>query len=168
MKIVQFALLVCGLVGFSACGSSPASPTVSSPVVPQITYPSLIGGWSGSTSITAQQVANNIRATNICTSTWIVNSQNSNVLSGTFQLSGGTIVSCAQSGTFNGAVTSSGVLQLSYASTSSSITGCSYLNGDTGFTGVATAATITAQQSARYNCSGIVTDQIVTLSLTKR
>jgi hypothetical protein len=151
----------------TACGGSNSPTTPSAPPAP--TYTNLIGGWSGTSSISAQQVATGIRATNICASTWIVTVQNGASMSGTFQLSGGTVVACAQSGNFSGSLSTTGAIQLNYSTSGGGGgSGCTYLSGDTGFTGVATASSITAQQSQRLNCSGLVTDQIVTLSLTRR
>lgn len=159
----QLSLVVVLAACLSACGSSPTAP--SAPPAP--VYTNLIGGWSGTSSITVQQTATGVRATNICTTQWIVTAQAGGALTGTFQLSGGTLTACAQSGNFSGSLSTTGALSLAYASTSGSST-CTFVGGDTAFSGVATASTITAQETLHLNCSGFATDQINSISLTRR
>jgi hypothetical protein len=128
-----------------------------------------MGAWNGTASITVVQIASGIRATNLCSTTWIVNGQTSASLSGTFQLSGGTLVACGQSGTFSGTVTTSGAVNLSWGQTAGGgSNACTTLSSDPSLSGVATGSSMTLQQSTRLSCSGLVTDQITNLSLTRR
>ncbi len=162
--VVAFALCVAG------CGSSdpvaPSSVTPTSVATPQPVYPNMVGAWSGTTSITVQQGA--ARATNICTSTWIVDTQGQSNFAGTFQLSGGTIVACAQSGNFAGTVSTQGSITVAYATTGGGSTGCTTVGGDTAFTGVVSGSSLTAQETLHLNCGGLATDQINQITLSRR
>lgn len=163
----RWVLLAC-LFALGCGGSSPTSPSNSS-APPAPTYPNLIAAWSGTASLTIVQSATGVRATNICSTTWIVNSQNRDSLGGTFQLSGGTLVACGQSGTFTGTVSTTGSVNLVWGQTAGGgVNSCTTISGDPFLSGVASSTTMTLQQSVRLNCSGLVTDQIANLSLTRR
>lgn len=155
-------LLAAGLCLFAlACGgNSPAAP--SAPPTP--VYPNLVAAWAGTATIGVVTVGQN--ASNICQSTWIVASQTADTISGTFQLTGGTVVACGQSGTFSGTVTTAGAVTIAF-NPPPPPAGCSVVSG-TPLTGVATSTTLTLQQTVHLTCTGSAVDQTVTLALTKR
>lgn len=162
--LTRLALAVL-LVSTLACGSSssPAAPSTPAPP-PAPVYPNLIAGWSGTATITASSTS--VSASNVCQSTWIISSQTNGDISGTFQLSGGTTVNCAQSSVLTGTVTTAGALSIAFTAQAPPA-GCTVLSG-TPLAGVVTGASMTLQQTVHLTCNGSAVDQNVTIALTKR
>lgn len=160
-------VLVVALLASACGGQSPTAPTPA-PTPPALSYINLVGAWTGTATIAAINLTTNERATNVCSTTWIVASQNSNILSGTFQLSGGTLVACGQAGTFTGNVTTAGGITLTYTQTAGGTSSCIPISTVSDLSGVATFGTITAQQSVRLSCPTFLAEQTLTLSLTRR
>lgn len=148
---------------FAACGGSksPGGPT------PQ--YPNLVGGWNGTLTIAAVELSPPYRrASNICTESWIINTQNGGQFSGTFQESGGTFVPCASSGTLSGAVSASGqVSGLSFAVVVGA-TSCRRLLGDGIWAGILTGNSLVAQRTDRLQCPNETGDRSLSLSMHKQ
>lgn len=151
-----------GLV-VGACGSdSPAAPAGP-------TYPNIIGAWTGTATIAVVGVSVSGTVTNICSTTWIINQQTDANFSGTFQLSGGTVAACGQSGSFTGMITPTGSITVNWNSfTVVSGSSCTYVSGSAVLVGVITGNSWTTQETIRESCPGLVADQTVTLALSKR
>lgn len=162
---MQRFLLAALLVSTLACGSSSSPTSPSAPAAPPApVYPNLIAGWSGTATITAS--TGSVSASNVCQSTWIISSQTNGDIAGTFQLSGGTTVNCAQSSVLTGTVTPAGAVSITFTAQAPPA-GCAVLSG-TPLAGVVTGASMTLQQTVHLTCSGSAVDQNVTMALTKR
>jgi hypothetical protein len=146
-------LFVCVFV--AACGSGNNTtayvPTAPTPP-PAPTYPSMVGPWTGTTTITAA-IVGGLSGSNTCTETWLVDSQSGGSFSGTFQTSGGTTTSCAQAGTFSGTVSTSGSLSVRFSSTLNPLTGCARTGGSDSFSGLLSGGTGTLQMSQTLHCT---------------
>jgi hypothetical protein len=158
----------------NACGGdSPATPVPNPAPVPAPApqAPSLVGGWAGVfTAVTVERQSGR-RTSNTCNESWIVTTQTGGRFSGTFQLSGGTAITCAQSGTFFGSVSTNGALSGLTHSVMLGSLPCSRISGDGTLNGFASSITVTAQATDVVRCTNVFTyeaDRTLTLAMNKR
>jgi len=150
-------------LGIVGCGGSSATAPSSTP---QIT--NMLGGWSGTLGIGVVQVNTGLRTSNTCNQTLIVSSQTGERFSGTFQLTGGTTSTCAQSGEVAGSVSATGAVSgLTFSVSLGNISQCTRVSGDSALSGVVNSSSLTAQSTERIRCvvGGLTTDNDRTLSL---
>jgi hypothetical protein len=148
-RLLILVILVIAVASIGCGGDSPTAPSVS--------YPSLVGGWIG--TYTSNLNIPNVpggTASGGCTLSWTVTSEGSGQFSGTWQLTGGfgAVTSCASSGALSGVISSSGsITSLSFATTIGAglPAGCSQTSS-TGYTGIASSASVNASSSERYSC----------------
>ena len=175
------ASLVVGLLALVATGcdgdslvapssqSAPA-PSVQAPV-PQAQAANLIGGWVGTYTITTVDRGTGLRSSHACNESWIVTIQTGGQFLGTFQLSAGTTITCAQSGTLFGTVSTTGALSGLTHSIALGSLPCSRIIGDGMMKGIASSTAVTAQATDRVRCTNIFTyetDRTLTLTMSKR
>lgn len=149
-------------LALAACGgSSPAAPTPQPPAPPPPppapTYPTMIGVWSGTSTVAAR--AGTAAGSNVCTTSWNITAQSGDTFTGTFQVAGGTTTSCADAGTITGIVSTSNGIAVSLSSSFVATSGCTKTSGDTVYTGsvVGGAANLTASET--FICTGNVSAQ---------
>ena len=143
--IMTFVAVACG-------GGSSSAPTVApSPLVSLIQYPNLVGGWSGTMTIVA--VVNGLALSNTCTHSWNVSGESSGAFSGTWQLSGGTTVACASSGTLSGTVSTSGYVQVGFNTTLGNTASCKEIGTPSPYTGTLAGRSLALQTSDTVQCT---------------
>jgi hypothetical protein len=131
----------------AACSGGDDSPTAPTPQ-----YPSMIGGWGGTFTVNA--TLGTLSGSNTCTQSWTITDQTGGQFSGTWQLSGGTTVSCGQSGVVNGTITSSGSFaDLTFGVQVGAVTGCTRTSSAP-YSGVVTGNSLSVQSSEQLTCTG--------------
>ena len=141
----------------SACGeTSPVTPV--SPSRPVETFPSILGDWLGSATVTMINRADNtITGTFACIQSWSFNSQDGGEFSGTMSSTGQNLGSdrfCTVDGGTNvtGVLKSNGAISSLRLENGLDASGCTRLGGDV-FTGQLTSATtFTLRLSDRWRC----------------
>ena len=101
----------------------------------------------------------------------MVATQTRGQFSGTFQLSAGTTITCAQSGTFSGTVATTGALSALTHSVPHGSLPCARLSGDGTMSGTASSIAVAAQATDAVRCTNILTyetDRSLTLVMNKR
>ena len=183
---VVIGALVVGLLALGAAACGHDSPTAASrsarapsapvpapaPVpVPAPQAPNLVGGWVGTYTIATVNRGTGLRSSNTCNESWIVTIQTGGQFSGTFQLSAGTTITCAQSGTLFGTVSTTGALSRLIHSVTLGSLPCPRILGDGTMSGIASSTGVTAQATDRVRCTDILTyetDRTLTITLNKR
>ena len=172
------AVAVTAVLAFllSACGqTSPVTPV--SPPRPVETFPSILGDWLGSGTVTMTNRADHtITGSFACIQTWSFNSQDGGAFSGTMNSTGqnpGSDRFCTVGGTnVTGVLTSDGAISSLRLIDGIDASGCTRVLGDDVFTGELTSTTtFTLRLSDRWRCFDPVTydaDRTVTLSATLR
>ena len=172
--------LVIGLLGLvaSACGdesptaASQAVPAPSAPApVPAPHAPDLVGEWAGTYTIATVDRGTGLRSSNTCHESWMVTMQTRGQFWGTFRLSAGTTITCAQSGTFSGTVSTTGALSALTHSVPLASLPCARISGDGTMNGTASSTAVTAQATDRVRCTNILTyetDRSLSLVMNKR
>jgi hypothetical protein len=134
----------------------------------------MLGGWSGTLNVASVQVDTGVGAPNTCNEAWTIAAQNGERFSGSFQLTGGTTGTCAQSGDVNGVVSTSGRISgLAHSVTLGALPGCTRVAGDGTMEGVVTnPSSLSAESRDRVRCpTGSATtdsDRSITLLMTRR
>ncbi len=177
--VVVLALAV-GLLGLATTACGDESPTAASQSVPAPSIPAplpaprapeLLGEWAGTYTIATVDRGTGLRSSHTCHQSWVVAIQTRGQFSGTFQLSAGTTVTCAQSGTFSGTVSTTGALSTLTHSIPLASLPCARISGDGTMSGIASATAITAQASDRVRCTNLLTyetDRSLSLVMNKR
>ncbi len=162
MKRLAVGLLLVNLV---ACGggNSPTSPsTPYTPPAPQ--YPSLLGAWAGTHSVTA--VGGGIQTSATCNHTWMVNSQSAGSFSGTWQTTG-TSPGCSQAGTLSGTISTSGAISGLKLSATVGASPCTRTRGDGLFNGTLSGSTVTATMQESVLCGTLAADRAFTVRVLR-
>jgi hypothetical protein len=109
-------------------------------------------------------------ASNTCTKSWIVSTQSGAAFQGTWQLSGGTTVSCGSAGTLSGQVEVSGALSgLTFGVAVGGLPAeCSRVAGDAEFEGTVTGDSLVAQNTETIRCPDGDGDRAISLALTRQ
>lgn len=170
-KYLSIKYLVFCLLALVACGgtSSQTAPTPT-PVTPapaptpQPSYPNMLGTWGGTLTIVAS--AGNQSASNTCTHTWNVTSQTDGVFTGTFQLTGGTTVACAQAGNVSGTVDITGHLTgVSLGVVVGVNAACVRTSGTGLFVGQLSGSVLSVTESEGVVCSGVPATRNLTITV---
>ena len=122
-------------------------------------YPSMNGAWSGThvSSAAGQSVT--------CSLSWVATGQTGSAFSGTWELSGS---GCAQSGTFNGNVsTSNAVTGVSFNAIVGAST-CTRVAGDGLYNGTLSGNGVSLQSTDTIRCLGVDLARSNAVSLTKQ
>lgn len=129
------ALLLLALL--TACGS-PAAPTVP-PTPPPPVYPSMLGGWGGTSADTWVSTDGSVTGSRTCNENWLISAQSLSTFSGNFQATPGSLADCARSGTVRGTVLTDGSIQFGKGDTGV-MSQCVLLSADTPAQGVVSLA----------------------------
>jgi hypothetical protein len=121
---------------------------------PALIFPTMTGGWSGTSSAAWTTFLPNGNAGPggvTCSHTWLIASQSGGSFSGTWQQSG---TGCADAGTMSGMVSASGTVAFTFQSTMPSAIVCTRTSGDGVYNGVVSAGgALTAQRSESIHCT---------------
>lgn len=162
MKRFAVGLLLLNLV---ACGGGNSPTTPSTPYTPPAPqYPSLLGAWAGTHSVTA--VGSGIQTSATCNHTWMVDSQSAGAFSGTWQTTG-TSPGCSQAGTVNGTIGTSGAISGLRLTATVGATGCTRTRGDGLFNGSLSGSTITATTQDTVLCGSVSADRAFTVRVSR-
>jgi len=130
----------------------------------------MVGTWRGSSTITSTGTGEN--GDNVCTTSWMINSQTGKDFSGTYQASGGTTTPCTRGGTVSGFVyLGSGyvqedqVLMLVENAIGSS---CVSVTSPTSSRGPITNGVFNLVGWDRVDCSGAIFNRVVATSIRKQ
>jgi hypothetical protein len=180
LSLSSLALPACGGGGLPNPAAPTTNPTPSpAPAVAPaaVAFPNMVGGWSGTWSVSSAVRGSGLRSSNVCTQTWIISAQSAGSFTGTFQVTGGT--TCSSSGSVAGEVSTSGAISLSTvdATPQSGATICTRTAGTGIYTGVVSGgAAFTAQTSDILRCTTTIlgssltqdADRTLLLSMNKR
>ena len=170
LTLLMLATTACRDESPTAASQSVPAPPAVVPVPPSET-PNLLGEWAGLYTIATVDRGTGLRSSSTCHETWIVKLQTRGQFSGTFQLSAGTTITCAQSGTFFGTVSTTGALSALSQSVPLASFPCARISGDGTMNGTASSTAVTAQSTDRVRCTNILTyetDRSLTLVMNKR
>ena len=158
MKSRLFIALVLGTVA-SACSGGSTSPTVQ--------YPNMLGTWTG--SLTFIRSISPPGASNTCTLSWTVTTQNAGQYSGTYQIAGGTVDPCGSAGNVSGSVSADGnVSGLTFSTPFRIVSQCVLSAGSSipVFSGRVSGTALTAQSTEAIQCTDGSTTSVGSRSLT--
>lgn len=125
----------------------------------------MIGDWSGTFTVD-RMLPDGSHTVNTCTQRWTIVSQTGGQFVGTFELSGGTIETCAQTGTIFGSVTTGGAVT-NLGATNTNPTPCIGLI-QTGFSGVVSGGALTVQWNDQIACDGMLVVRTIAVAMTRR
>lgn len=132
---------------------------------PSQTYPSMVGSWEG--TLTVSGTAGGSPVSNTCRETWTISSQSSADFAGTFETSGGSPNPCAQSGSLNGTVATGGGVTDIVHSALINPNACTRVSR-TAMAGSVNGAVLTAQSNETLSCNGTTITRTLAVSMTKR
>jgi len=170
LSLLSLVATACGEASPTAASQSVPAPPAIVPVPPS-EAPNLLGEWAGIYTIATVDRGTGLRSSNTCSESWRVNLQTRGQFSGTFQLSPGTTITCAQSGTFFGTVSATGALSALSHSVPLASLPCARISGDGTMTGTASPTALAAQATDTVRCTNILTyetDRSLALVMTKR
>ncbi len=175
LRIVVFVLLTVTLAACQRSSSSPTAPTPTPtptpattpaptppPTPPPPTFPSMVGGWSGTLAVSwiRRTTIGDVRNSTTCDITWLISSQTAGGFSGTYQNSGsgGTASPCSSAGTVSGTISSAGVVTASPMTLPSP---CTRTSGTGAFTGIMSAnGGLTAQGNDVIHCTIVLAPDV--------
>lgn len=141
-RLAGLLLALIAMTLLYACSGSSSNPAAPTP-----TYPSLMGGWSGTQTINATVLGTS--SSQSCSQSWTVAAQSGGAFSGTWQSSS----PCNQSGALTGSVTTTGGLTVSFGvSVNDPLSNICTLVSSTGFSGAVTGS-ISVQSTEQLRCA---------------
>ena len=178
MRMWCSTVAVTGVLAFllSACGqTTPVTPV--SPSQPVETFPSIVGDWRGSGTVTMTNRADDtVTGSFACIQIWSFTSQNGGEFSGTLNSTGQSASSdkfCTAGTNVTGILASDGTISSLHLANGIDASGCTRILGDDVFTGQLTSSTtFNLHLSDRWRCvdpgGTYNADRAVTLSATRR